>query len=59
MKLSPEDRSRLRTLIENAMAEVDAAAEPDAQIQPDHPMSLMDAYDWGRMFLARLKLEEQ
>lgn len=54
MTLTNEDRARLRTLIENAMTEVDAAADPDATIQPDDGLSLMNAYDWGRNFLQRM-----
>lgn len=52
--LTDEDVQRLIPLLENAMAEVDVSAQPDAMIQPDDPMSLMDAYDWAKGLLARL-----
>lgn len=52
--LTARDVARLRILIENACAEVDDAAQPDSQIQPDDPMGLMESYDWGRAFVRRL-----
>lgn len=58
MTLTDEDRRRLKALIENAMAEVDAAAESDATIRPDDGLSLMDAYDWGRDFILRMDVEQ-
>lgn len=56
LELTPEDVRRLIPLLENAIAEVDDAADPDAMIQPDDPMSLMAAYDWGHALLLKLKL---
>jgi hypothetical protein len=47
IELTDEDVKRLIPLLENAIAEVDASAEPSAMIQPDDPFSLMDAYDCG------------
>lgn len=56
IELTQEDVQRLIPLVESAIAEVDASAEPDAMVQPDDPMSLMRAYDWGQTFLLKLKL---
>ena len=56
IELNDEDVTRLIPLIENAIAEVDAAASSDASIMPDDPMALMRAYDWGQTFLLKLKL---
>lgn len=60
MELSAYDVRMLRTLIENALAEVDTAAEPDAMILPAgilEAMTLMEHYDWGKAFLDRLTSE--
>lgn len=58
LQVDKEDISILKALLQNAMAEVGAAADPNATIQPDDPMSLMDKYDRAKAVLARLaKLE--
>ena len=61
MELTLDDMQRLRPLLENAMAEVDASAEPGAMIQPDSvesAMSLMASYDWARGLLQRMEAAE-
>ena len=59
MIFTEDEINLLRTVLTYAMAEVDAAVDPDAQIQPDDPMSLMNHYDMARRILAKLAFDSQ
>ena len=52
--LSAEDRALLKTLLVNAITEVDQAAQSDAIVQPDDPMALMGSYDRAKRILVAL-----
>lgn len=54
-----EEHELIRTVLQNAMAEVDSAVDPDAIIQPDDAMSLMRHYDLARRILAKLQFDPQ
>lgn len=55
MELTRDDCARLIPVLESAVREVDAAAEPDATMGPDADgADLMAAYAWARDLLARL-----
>lgn len=56
--LTAEERALIKTVLENAKAEVDTAANPDAVIQPDDPMSLMSHYDRATATLKKLEAYE-
>lgn len=54
--LTHEDCTRLLPLLESALLEVDAAAEPDAMVQPDDDgADLMASYTWAQLLLARIR----
>jgi hypothetical protein len=59
MMFTEEENQLLRVVLKNAMAEVDAAVDPDATMQPDDPMSLMDHYDMARRIIAKLEFDPQ
>lgn len=54
-----DESQLLRTVLKNAMAEVDDAVNRDAMIQPDDPMSLMQHYDTARRIMAKLEFDPQ
>jgi hypothetical protein len=54
--LTREDCQRLIPVLESAVAEVDAAAAPDATMRPvDDGADLMAAYTWAQLLLKRLR----
>lgn len=54
-----EENALIRTVLKNAMAEVDASVDADSVIQPDDPMSLMKHYDMSRRIIAKLEFDPQ
>jgi hypothetical protein len=54
--LTRDDCERLIPVLESAVLEVDAAAEPGAKMQPtDDGADLMAAYAWAQLLLAKMR----
>lgn len=55
LTITNEDAARLIPLLENAIAEVEAAGATGSLVVPDDALALMASDDWGRNLLGRLR----